>query len=105
MRRTVGFVAVACAALLLPACGTSPQSRIVGKWEADASGTKAGVEFTKDGKATMTLFGQSVAGTYRVNGDDLEMTVNGQTSTGKVKVTATELELTRDGMTVKYKKV
>lgn len=105
MWRQLGFVAVACAVLSASGCGSSPQSRIVGTWEVDAGGMKVGAEFAADGKMTMTMLGQSIPGTYRVNGDDLEMTVNGVTSTGKVKVTATGLEVTKDGVTVKYRKV
>ena len=68
-------------------------------------GLTAPRSFTKDGRASLTMLGQSLQGTYKVNGDELEWTLNGKTVKGKVKVTATELQVTSEGNTVTYKKV
>jgi len=106
MKAKLGIVMVACVALFVSACGSSAEDRIVGKWEAGEGPVKLTAEFTKDAKTKMTVMGQTMEGTYKVNGDDeLEWTVNGITTKSKVKVTATELEVTKDGMTIKYKKV
>jgi hypothetical protein len=106
MRTKLGIAVVACVALFMSACSSSAENLIVGKWEAGEGGVKITAEFTKDSKAKITMFGQTLQGTYKMNGDgDLEWTMNGTTTTSKVKVTRTELELTKDGMTVKYKKV
>ena len=50
------------------------------------------------------MFGQTLQGTYKLKGDELEWTVNGKTTKSKVKVTATELEVTSEGITVIYKR-
>ena len=110
----------ACVALFSSACGSSPQSLIVGKWEV--AGAKVGgadvasadvvsavrmtAEFSKDGTAKITMFGQTLQGTYKLNAEnELEWTLGGQTTKSKVNVTATELELTDDAnRTVKYKR-
>jgi hypothetical protein len=105
MKTKLALVAVACAALLVSACGSSPEDLIVGKWEAGTGGAKVTAEFSKDAKAKLTVFGQTVQGSYRLNGDELEWTLNGKTAKIKIKVTASELELTSDGKTIKYKKV
>jgi hypothetical protein len=106
MKTKLAFVVLACAALSLTGCGSGPQDLIVGKWEAGGAGVKLTAEFTKDGKAKLTIFGQTVQGTYKVNGgDELEWTLNGKTTKCKLKVTATELEVTSDGKTITYKKV
>jgi uncharacterized protein (TIGR03066 family) len=106
MKMVCAFVVLACVALSLSGCGSSPQSRIVGKWEAGQAGAKLTAEFSKDGNATITILGQTVQGTYKLNGDDeLEWTLNGKTTKCKVKLTDTELELTSDGKTITYKKV
>jgi uncharacterized protein (TIGR03066 family) len=105
MQTKFPFAVLACVALSLSGCGSSPQSLIVGKWEAGQTGMKVMAEFTKDGKAKLTMFGQSVQGTYKVNGDELEWTLNGKTTKWKLKVTATELEVTSEGKTITYKKV
>jgi hypothetical protein len=63
-------------------------------------------EFKSDGTATISIFGQTVQGTYKLNGaDELEWSMNGMSTKAKVKVTATDLELT-DNMnrTIKYKR-
>jgi len=63
-------------------------------------------EFKGDGTATISILGQTVHGTYRLNGEDeLEWSMNGMTTKAKVKVTATELELTDPAnRTIKYKR-
>jgi hypothetical protein len=112
---------VACAALFVSACGSSPQSLILGKWEVEsakvegadvASATVVGraikmtAEFSGDGTAKMTMFGQTLQGSYKLNPEnELEWTMNGMTTKSKVNVTATELELTDDAnRTIKYKR-
>jgi hypothetical protein len=93
-------------ALFLSACIATPQSLILGKWEVE-SAIKMTVEFSRDGTAKLTMFGQTVQGTYKLDADnDLEWTLNGKTTKGKVKITATELELTDDAnQTIKYKRM
>lgn len=105
MKTKYALVLLACVVFSVSGCGSSPQNLIVGKWQAGQSGLTLEAEFTKDGKATLTMFGKSFHGNYKLNGDDLEWTLNGTTTKSKVKVTATELELTRDGKTITYKKV
>jgi hypothetical protein len=121
MNANLSIVLVASAALLVSACGSSPQSLIVGKWElasakvggADAvSATEVGkaikmtAEFNSDGTAKMTVMGQTLPATYKLDaGNELEWTMNGISNKSKVHVTETELELT-DGAnrTIKYKR-
>ena len=99
------IIAFSCVALGLSACGGSrPQDLIVGKWKTGQGGIKVTAEFTKDGTAKLTMFGQTLQGTYKLKGDELEWTVNGKTTKSKVKVTATELEVTSEGITVIYKR-
>jgi uncharacterized protein (TIGR03066 family) len=105
MKTKLAFVALVCVALCVSGCGSKPENLIVGKWEAGQAGVALKVEFTKDGKAKMNMFGQSLQGTYKLTGDQLEWTLNGMTTKCKVKVTATEMELTSDGKTITYKKV
>lgn len=92
--------------VLLAACGSSPQSLIVGKWEVENAPTKMTLEFRGDGTASMNILGQTVHGTYKFNGDDeLEWSMNGMSTKAKVKVSATELELTDNAnRTIKYKR-
>ena len=68
---------------------------------------KMTAEFSSDGTARITIFGQTVQGTYKLNaGNELERTMNGITTKGKAKVTATELELTDNAnRTIKYKRM
>jgi hypothetical protein len=106
MKTRFTFVVLACVVLFVSGCGSSPQNLIVGKWEAAQAAGKLTVEFSKDGTAKLTMLGQTLQGTYKVNaGDELEWTLNGKTTKCKVKVTATELELTSEGNTITYKKV
>ena len=106
MKTKFAFVVLACVVLCVSGCGSSPQNLLLGKWEAGQTGAKITVEFSKDGKAKLGLFGKTLQGTYKVNdGNELEWTVNGKTTKCKMKVTATELELTSEGNTVTYKKV
>ena len=62
-------------------------------------------EFSRDGTAKITMFGQTVQGTYKLDdANDLVWTMNGITTKAKLKVTATELELTDDSnRTIRYK--
>jgi uncharacterized protein (TIGR03066 family) len=105
MKMNLGIVTLACVAVFVSGCGSSPQNLIVGKWEAGESALKLTAEFTKDGKAKLTMFGQPLQGTYKLNGDELEWTLNGKTTKSKVKVTTTEMELTSEDKTIKYKKI
>jgi hypothetical protein len=93
--------------VILCACCSSPQSLIIGKWEVQNAPTKMTAEFRGDGTASITMLGQTLQGTYKLNGDDeLEWSMNGITSKSKVKVTATELELTdNQNRTIKYKRI
>src|SRR5437899_12995057 len=114
MKTRFAFVVLTCVVLSMSGCGSSPQNLIngnpekliVGKWEATGSSGIITAEFSKDGKANLTMFGQTLQGTYKMNGgDELEWTLNGKTTKSKVKVTATELEVTSQANTIKYKKV
>src|SRR5262249_55055728 len=84
-RRTLGgtmnakivFVTLAGISLALAGCGSTPQRLIIGKWEAGQTGTKVTAEFKEDGKVTLEMLGQTVQGTYKLNGGgELEWTVN-----------------------------
>ena len=105
MQTKFPFAVLACVALSLSGCGSSPQSLIVGKWEAGESGFKIRAEFSKDGTAKLTMLGDTLQGTYKLSGDELEWTMNGKTMKSKVRLTTTEMELTSEGKTIKYKKV
>jgi uncharacterized protein (TIGR03066 family) len=105
MHTKLGIVAVVCVAMLVSACGSSPENLIVGKWEAGQPGFKLTAEFARDGTAKLTMLGQTLPGTYKLNGDELEWSMNGRTTKGTVKVTSTEMELTSDGKTIKYKRL
>ena len=121
MNAKLSIVSSICVVLFLSACGSGPQSLIVGKWEvasASVGGTdapsatesakaiKMTAEFRRDGTATMTMFGQTLHGTYKLNGEnELEWTMSGITRKSKVNVTATELDLTDDAeRTITYKR-
>jgi hypothetical protein len=105
MNAKLSIVVAACVALFVSACGSTPQSLILGKWEVEST-IKMTVEFSGDGTAKLTLLGQTAQATYKLNGEnELEWTMNGITKKSKVKVTATELELTDDAnRTIKYKR-
>ncbi len=106
MSAKLRILIAACVAVILAACGSSPQSLIVGRWEAE-SAAKVTAEFSDDGTAKLTMLGQTLRGTYKMNTEDeLEWTVNGMTSKMKVHVTQTELEVTdrRSNQTIKYKR-
>jgi len=105
MKAKLSIVLVICVALLIVACGSSPESLILGKWEVD-SAVKMTAEFNRDGTAKITVLGQTLQGTYKLtNGNELEWTMNGMSTKGKVNVTATEMELTNDAnQTIKYKR-
>jgi hypothetical protein len=93
----------------------------VGRWEV--AGAKVGgveapsaaeagkaikmtAEFGKDGTAKMTMFGRTMQGKYKLNGEnELEWTMGGITTKSKVIVTANELDLTDDAnRTITYKR-
>jgi hypothetical protein len=101
------FVLVGCIALFLSACGAGPQNLILGKWEVEGAPMKMTAEFNSDGAAKVTMLGQTVQGTYKLDaGNELEWTMNGRTTKAKVNVTATELEITDDSnRTIKYKRM
>jgi hypothetical protein len=120
MNSKLSMVLVVCA-MFVSACGSGPQSLILGKWEMagaqvggvdDASAAAAGkainmsAEFNRDGTAKMTMMGQTLQGTYKIIGDnELEWTMSGITTKGKLNVTATELEVTDDAnRTIKYRR-
>jgi hypothetical protein len=121
MNAKLRIVLIVCVALFVSACGSSPQSLIVGKWEvasAKAGGVDVGysdvgkaikmtAEFSRDGTAKMTMFGQTLQGTYKLNGEnELVWTMSGITTKSKVNVTADELEVTNDAnQTIKYKRM
>ena len=102
---TLSIVVALCVALFLSACAPGPQSLILGKWEVE-SAMKMTAEFRNDGTASLTMFGQTLQGTYKLTPDnELEWTMNGRTTKSKASVTATELELTDDAnRTIKYKR-
>jgi hypothetical protein len=106
MKAKLCFIVAACL-VLLSACASNPQSLILGKWEMENAPTKMTAEFKSDGTATITMFGQTVQGTYKLNReDDLEWSMNGMSTKAKVKVTATELEMTDNAnRTIKYKRM
>jgi hypothetical protein len=90
----------------LSACAPSPQSLIIGKWEVENAPLKMTAEFDRDGRAKITMFGQTLPAVYKLSADnELQWTVNGRSTKAKVNVTATELELTDDqNRTIKYKR-
>jgi hypothetical protein len=98
-------VVVISVALVVSSCGSSSQSLILGKWDAE-SALKVTAQFRRDGTAKLTMFGHTVQGTYKLNPEnELEWTLNGRTTRAKVHVTANELELTNDeNQTIKYKR-
>ena len=121
MNAKLSIVVSTCVLLFLSACGSRPQSLIVGKWEvasARVGGAEAPsaseaarainmtAEFSPDGSAKMTMFGQTLQGTYKLNGEnELEWTMSGITTKSKISVTATELEVTDDAnRTITYKR-
>jgi len=100
----IGFII--CLALFVGSCVSGAKSLIIGNWEIEGAPMKMTAHFKRDGTATLTMLGQTLQGTYKVNGEnELEWTVNGRTTTSKIHVTATELEITNDeNQTVKYKR-
>jgi len=101
----LSIVVATSVALFVSACGYSPQSLILGTWEVE-SAMKMTVEFNRDGTAKLTMLGQTLQGTYKLNAEnELEWTLNGKTTKSRANVTATELELTGDAnRTIKYKR-
>jgi hypothetical protein len=105
MKTKLSIVVAVGVALILSGCGLSSQSLILGKWEMEGP-AKVTAEFSNDGTAKITMFGQTLQGTYTLNAaNELVWTLNGRTTKAKVNVTATELEVTDDAnRTVKYKR-
>jgi hypothetical protein len=105
MNVKLSIVLAACLALFVSACGPSPQSLILGKWEVE-SAIKMTAQFGRDGTASINMLGQTLHGRYKLNAEnELEWTMNGITSKSKANVTATELELTdAANRTIKYKR-
>jgi hypothetical protein len=106
MNTKLMIVVAVCVALFVSACGSSPQSLILGTWEVD-SAIKMTAEFSRDGTAKITMLGQTLQGKYKLDdaGNELEWTMDGITTKSKVNVTATELELTDNlNRTIKYKR-
>jgi uncharacterized protein (TIGR03066 family) len=100
------IVLVVSMTLFASACVSSPQSLILGKWEVENAPLKMTAEFYRDGTAKITMFGQTLQGTYKLEANQLEWTMNGITTKGKLNVTATELELTDEAnRTIKYKRL
>jgi hypothetical protein len=121
MDAKLSIVFGAWVALFLSACGSSPQSLIVGKWEVagvqvggvdNESAARAGkaikmsAEFDKDGVAKVTMMGQTLQGSYKIIGEnELEWTMSGITTKNKLNVTADKLELTDSAdRTIRYKR-
>jgi hypothetical protein len=106
MNAKLSIVVAVCVALIISACSPSPQNMILGKWEVTGAPIKMTAVFHRDGTAELTMFGQTLHGTYKVNGEnELEWTMNGTTTKSKVNVTATELELTdAANRTIKYER-
>ena len=96
------IVAAACL-VLLSACAPSSQNLILGKWEVQNAPTNMTAQFNSDGTASVTILGQAMHGTCKM--DELEWSMNGMSTKAKVKVTASELELTdSSNRTIKYKR-
>jgi hypothetical protein len=107
MNAKLSIVLTVCAALLVSSCGSGTQNLILGKWEVEGAPLKMTAEFNRDGTAKITMFGQTVQGTYKLSANnELEWSMNGISTKGTVKVTAEELELTNDqNQTIKYKRM
>jgi hypothetical protein len=106
MNSKLNLVTVACMAIFISACGHSSHSLILGKWEVENAPMKMTAEFDRDGTAKMTMLGQTLQGSYKVNADDeLEWSMNGMSTKAKINVTTTELEVTdSENRTVKYRR-
>jgi hypothetical protein len=107
MRPQVSILIIAASvALFISACGSSPESLILGKWEVESAPLKMTAEFNKNGTAKITMLGQTLQGQYKLDsGDKLKWTMNGMTTKTKVHVTQSELELTDDAnRTIKYRR-
>jgi len=106
MNAKLSIVLIVCLALILSACSAGPQTLILGKWEVENAPTKMTAEFSRDGTAKITMFGQTLQAMYKLDAEnELVWTMNGTTTKSKVNVTATELELTDDAnRTIKYKR-
>jgi len=79
MKTNLVIAASVCVALTLSACGgPGPQDLIVGKWKIGQEGIKVEAEFARNGTAKLTMFGQTLQVTYKLNGDELVWTLNGK---------------------------
>jgi hypothetical protein len=107
MNAKLSILLAACLALFGSGCGSSPQSLILGKWEVESAPMKMTAEFSRDGTAKITMLGQTLQGTYKLDAENqLVWTMNGITTKGKANVTATELELIDDAnRTIKYRRM
>ena len=107
MNAKLSIVLAACLALFGSGCASSPQSLILGKWEVESAPMKMTAEFSRDGTAKITMLGQTLQGTYKLDaGNQLVWTMNGITTKGKANVTETVLELTDDAnRTIKYRRM
>jgi hypothetical protein len=99
-----GILAIGFLAAMLGGCGTPSQGLIVGKWELQDGPTRMVVEFHRDGTADLSMLGQTLHGTYKLNADnEMEWNMNGISAKQKVNVTAERLEITDDrNQTVLY---
>ena len=102
----LSFVMAVSMAIFLSACGSGSQSLILGRWEVENAPMKMLAEFDRDGSAKITMFGQTLRGSYKLTGDnELEWSMNGMSTKAKINVTATELELTdSENRTIKYRR-
>lgn len=101
----INIIAILTIALVLGGCRRTAQDMIIGKWVAGQGGIKVQAQFERDGTAQLTMFGQTLRGTYKLEGDELVWVLNGITSKHKVKVGENELEVTGDGgATIIYKR-
>lgn len=102
---SLAFCVTAFMTLSLVACGSGPQNLILGRWEVDNAPMKMTAEFNPDGTGTVTMFGQTIRGKYKLTGDELEWDLNGRSAKAKVNVTANLLELTdEENHTIRYKR-
>lgn len=96
-------------AMLVSACSKKSSPSVVGKWHTEESGGMDW-EFTKDGKISITLMGQTLeAGTYTVSGDKikLEISLMGQSETQEVtyKIDGDKLSMDDGTSKIEFTKV
>lgn len=93
---------VLCTVLLLAACGGS-SSPIVGKWKDETTGMST-IEFKADGTLSAAALGQTITGTYKIDGDKITTNVLEQEATATFKVEGNKLTITSDGVSTVYDK-